>query len=113
MDFLNKIREFPKPKRKRILWVIIIILGLIFFILWIQIVQGKLKILSGEKFVNELRSPLVEKVKNMPQIDLSELNLSEIGVLEISEEEWKDLEKELSEEEIEELKEILKDAKKD
>ncbi len=83
-DFLNKIQKLSERKRKLILWLVIIIIGLIFFVFWIKNSAEKLRGLQKEIF--QLPS-LGEELDKLPKVELPAT----------SSEELKQLEKELEE----------------
>lgn len=104
MSLLEKLQNLPEKKRKIILWIVVIFVGILLSIFYIKNIQEKLKILSGEEIKKQLKIPeFQEKLKGLPKIELPE-----IEVPEISEEEWEKMKEELSEEEIKELEEMLK-----
>ena len=79
MRFLKKIQSLPEKKRKIILWLIVAVFaaGLLFW--WVNNIQNRLAGFQGEEFIKGLNMPKIE----MPQIP------------------------EISEEEVEKLKEVL------
>lgn len=104
MSFLEKIQKLPERKRKIILWLIVIIIGLPLFVFWAKNLQQKLKSFEKEKLEEEFQLPsLQEKLKEIPKIEIPEMEIPEI-----SEEEWQKMKEGLTEEEIRELEEILK-----
>ena len=63
MNFLKKAQTLPEPKKKIILWSVVIIIGLALFILWAKNAQEKFKIFQG----GGLNLPfLKEQLKGMP-----------------------------------------------
>jgi len=88
VNFLQKLQNLPEPKRKIIFWLIVIIfcLGLLFW--WTQITQMRLKSFKTEKLREELRLPrFEEELKGLQKFETPE----------ISEEELKELEESLKE----------------
>ena len=61
MSFLQKLRNLPTNKRKLILWLLIIILGVILFAFYIKNVQKRIKSLEMENIKQELQIPELEK----------------------------------------------------
>lgn len=95
MGFLEKLRNLPVLQRKIILWSVVAMLALVLFILWVKNVRDKLGGFDNQEVREQIRLPEIPKIE-MPAT----------GLPEISEEELKELEKELSGEEIEELKKL-------
>lgn len=76
MDFLDKIRKKPENERKMILWIIIIVVGLIFILLWIYTSQKSIRELEKEDIMEQINLPAKE---NLPQIEgPSEEDLKEL-----------------------------------
>ncbi len=65
MDFLEKLRSLPEFQKKLILWSLVIVLALVFFILWVRNVRGKL-----EAF--QFQAPELPRVE-MPAMESIEL----------------------------------------
>jgi len=95
MEFLEKLRGLPQTKRKIILWLVIAIIALVLFILWTKNVRKKFEGFQGEEVKQQFQIP------DLPRIETPEIELPQI-----SEEELKELEKELSPQELEELKKL-------
>lgn len=75
MKFLEKIQNLPERKRKIILWLIIIIIGLALFVFWAKNFQRKLKSFEKEKFKEELQLPsFQEKLKEIPKIEIPKIS---------------------------------------
>ncbi len=69
MNFLHKLQNLPEQKRKIILWLVLIIVGLGLLSLWVKNFQGKLKSFEVEEFKEELELPLLgEELKKLPKI---------------------------------------------
>ena len=70
MNPLGKIQKLPESRRKIILWIVIIIIGLTLLNFWLKNFQEKLKGFEMEKFKQELKIPSLEKeLKNLPKIN--------------------------------------------
>lgn len=71
MGLVTKIQNLPESKRKIILWVAIIIIGLGLFTFFIKNAQKKMKGFQVEKLREELRLPsLEEELKKLPEIKI-------------------------------------------
>ena len=75
MNILKKLRQQSEFKRKIILWLIVIIVGLGLVTFWIWNSHRKIKEFSKEEFIQELNLPEVEK---LPEIDFLEKELERI-----------------------------------
>jgi len=76
--YLKRIQGLPLVKRKIILWVIIIILGLILCFFWIRNIQYKIRSFSKEKFFEEMGLPkLKEGWENLPKPEMPKLEIEE------------------------------------
>lgn len=75
MNILKKLRQQSEFKRKIILWLIVIIVGLGLVTFWIWNSYRKMKEFPKEKFIQELNLPEVEK---LPEIDFLEKELERI-----------------------------------
>lgn len=94
-DFVQKLQNLPIAGKKIIFWLTIILVGIILFFFWIKIAKKELGNLDTGKFINQLNLPPIE----------NEFNSLKEGVNELKdEEEWKELEKELTEPELEEIR---------
>ncbi|MDI6602523.1 MAG: hypothetical protein QME57_00170 [Patescibacteria group bacterium] len=104
MNLLEKLRNLPEKKRKIILEIVVIFVGILLSVFYIKNIQEKLKNLSSEEIKEQLRIPeFQEKLKELPKIEMPEIEIPEIP-----EEEWEKIKEGLSEEEIKELEEMLK-----
>lgn len=71
MNLIAKIQNLPESKRKIILWVAMIIIGLGLFTFCIKNAQKKVKGFQVEKLREELRLPsLEEELKKLPEIKI-------------------------------------------
>jgi len=86
MDFLRKLRALPETKRKMILWIVVVIVGLIFSFFWFKNLQNKLENFKKEEFKEKL---------NLQKLEMPKIEMPEIELPEISEEELKNLEEEM------------------
>lgn len=69
MNFLHKLQNLPEQKRRIILWLVLIIVGLGLLNWWVKNFQGKLKSFEMEEFKKELELPsLEEELKNLPEL---------------------------------------------
>jgi hypothetical protein len=66
MKFLEKIRKLDLKKRKIIFWVVMIILGTLFFLLWIRITSLRLKNIQPNEFLKTIEPPRFE----IPKIEI-------------------------------------------
>jgi len=89
MKFVERLQNLPEEKRKIIFWLIVIIIGLGLLFWWGRITKIRIKSFEPEKFGEELRLPQFEE-------ELEELQKLETP--EISEEELKELEETIKEE---------------
>lgn len=106
MDILRRLQNLPEPKRKKILWITVIIIGILLFIFYIKNSQQRLRNLRGEEIKEQFRIPeFQEGLKGLPKIEVPEIEIPEIP--EISEKEWEKMKEELSEEEIKMLEEMM------
>jgi len=104
MKFLEKLRNLPERQRKIILWPVVIIIGILLFIFYIKSLKLRLESKSYEEIREQLKIPeFQERLKELPGIEMPE-----IEVTEISEEEWEKMKEGQNEEEIRELEEIFK-----
>jgi len=60
LDFIKKLQSQPKHIRKFILWSIVIILGLILSVLWINSSYKKIQELKSQNVIEELDFPDLE-----------------------------------------------------
>ena len=87
MGILKKIQDKPKGVRKAIFWVIVILIGIIFFFAWVQAFKTRIGQSKLQKPFGESNAPsLDETLKNFPSIEMPKFP-------DISEDEWKELEK--------------------
>jgi hypothetical protein len=87
-NFLGKIQNQPKHIRKIIFWVIVISLGITFFLTWIYLLKARLEGAKGENFFENFSpSQTNQEWQNIPKIETPTLP-------DISEEEWNKLEEE-------------------
>ena len=94
MNFLHKLQNLPEQKRKIILWIAVIVVGILFFTFYIKNVQQRLKSFKAEELQQGLKIPeLQEELKELPKFEMPKLEIPEI-----------------SEEELKKLEEILKEA---
>jgi len=86
MSLLDKIRNQPEYIRKIIVWFVVIIFGLILLFFWLKVVSSKIKEVEKEDFLGKTDfSEIKDGFKNIPKIE----------ILELTEEEQKQLEEEL------------------
>ena len=89
-EFLAKIQNLPEKKRKIILWAIIVALGIMLFIFYINNISHKIKNFQGEKFLENLKIPsLQQNIKENTdsiQKEKIEENLNELKNLKQNEE---------------------------
>ena len=77
MDFLEKLRSLPEFQKKLILWSFVVVLALIFFILWVRNVRGKLQSFPGAEVKEQLQLPETPRIE-MPAIELPEISEEEL-----------------------------------
>ena len=71
MEFINNLRKKPEKDRKRILWSILIIIGLILLILWIYNSFKAINKLKEENLMRGLDIATLEE--DMPEFDMPEI----------------------------------------
>ncbi|HOW13174.1 MAG TPA: hypothetical protein PK121_02600 [Candidatus Pacearchaeota archaeon] len=104
MNFLEKIKNSSERKKKFIFWAIIIVLILIFSFFWVQDVKRNIKKLKEENFTNLFNNQ--EKADEMKkQAENIKKEISNIS--NIKNKISQDLEKNLKDEDLKELKKIL------
>ena len=70
-NLLIKIQGLSESKRKIILWLVMIIIGLGLFTFYIKNVQKRLKSFEPEKTTEELELPSLKKgFENLPKIEI-------------------------------------------
>jgi len=83
MSFLKKIQNLPENKKKLILWSIVIIIGILLFTFYFKNVQQRLKSLKSEEIKEQLKIPeFQEKLKGLPKIEMPEISEEELKQLE-------------------------------
>ena len=88
MNLLQKLQNLPESKRRIIFWLVLVIVGLGLLFWWVQITQLRIKSFKVEEFREELR---------LPQFEEELKGFQEFEMPEISEEELKELEESLKE----------------
>lgn len=73
MDFLKRIQNLPEDKKKRIIWVFAIILGLIFLFVWIGIVKKTFSEFNKEELIENINFPDLKESQEVEK-KLEELN---------------------------------------
>lgn len=81
MGFLQKLRGLPEPQRKLILWGVVIILGLLLFLWWVKNVRDNLQSFVIEELPQQFQFPEISKIE-IPALELPELSEEEIRQLE-------------------------------
>jgi hypothetical protein len=82
-DILKKIQGQSESARKVIFWVSVIILGFLFFGLWLGIVQQRVAALNRSRLYQDLNiSDLESRLKNLPKTEMPKLNDQETKELE-------------------------------
>jgi len=71
VEFINNLRKKPEKDRKRILWSILIIIGLILLILWIYNSFKAINKLKEENLMRGLDIATLEE--DMPEFDMPEI----------------------------------------
>jgi hypothetical protein len=71
VDILRKLQNLSEPRRKRILWSVVIVIGAALFVLWLKNIQEKVKNFQGGGFNF---SSLKEKIGEMPEVEIPEIN---------------------------------------
>ncbi len=104
MKFLEKLQSLPEKKRKIILMIVVILVGVLLSVFYVKNIKEVLKNLSGEEIKKQLKVPeFQERLKELPKVEMPKFETPEI-----SKEEWEKMKEGLSEEEIRELEEMLK-----
>ncbi len=70
MNFLNKLQNKPIYVKKTILWLVIVILGLILTVIWINGSYKKIQKLKSQNIIQELNLPNLE----MPDLEMPVIN---------------------------------------
>ncbi|KKQ77481.1 MAG: hypothetical protein US98_C0003G0003 [Parcubacteria group bacterium GW2011_GWC1_38_6] len=77
--FIEKLRSLPEGNRKVILWAIVIILGLIFLVFWLNGVRERFKNFESGGFLNNIGVPkLQEEIGSFPKIEFPEITVPEL-----------------------------------
>lgn len=83
MKFLKKLQNKPENIRKIILWVAIIIIGLALIFLWVINVKRNIQKFQKEDFIKNFNlSEFEEKMKDLPKIEMPEIDEEEFKKLE-------------------------------
>ena len=61
MDFITKLQNKPEHIRKRILWALIIIIGLILIIFWIAFSYQKIQEFQKQEFIEGVNLPALRE----------------------------------------------------
>jgi len=69
--FLKKLRELPENKKKTILWVIVIFLGIVLFVFFIKNATQKINKLQGDYFSSETAG-LQKNISASPAQDMGQ-----------------------------------------
>jgi len=64
MRFLEKIQKMSLPKRKAIFWMIVIIIGLIFLIVFILLTASRLKNFQSDSIKEDINFPSLESINS-------------------------------------------------
>jgi CRISPR/Cas system-associated protein Csx1 len=67
MNFLKRIQNLPLRTRKVIIWIIVIILGVTFFVFWLINVKKTIKNFPKEEFIENLNFP---SLKEIPKLEI-------------------------------------------
>lgn len=81
MRFLEKLRRLPEFQRKLILWTIVIVLALVLFILWVRNVREKLRNFPREELREQVQFPALPNVET-PEFEIPKLSEEELKQLE-------------------------------
>lgn len=83
MDFLQKLQSLPESKRKLILWTVVILIGISLSIFYVKSIKQNLENLKVEEIKKQLKIPeFQEKLKEMPKIEIPEISEEELKELE-------------------------------
>ena len=83
MTILEKIRNLPETRRKAILWVITIIVGLFLLFFYFRGIQNRIRNFKLTNLKGELRIPNFEKeLKSLPKLEMPQENLEELKKIE-------------------------------
>jgi len=73
VDIIQKIQKLPESRKKILLWLIVVVLGLTLLFLWSKKVQHKIGSFEAEEVKEELNLPNLEMPEfNMPNINYEE-----------------------------------------
>jgi len=61
MDFITKLQNKPEHIRKRILWALVIIIGLILIIFWIAVFYQKIQEFQKQEFIEGVNLPALRE----------------------------------------------------
>jgi len=61
MDFVTKLQNKPEHIRKRILWALVIIIGLILIIFWIVVSYQKIQEFQKQEFIEGVNLPALRE----------------------------------------------------
>ncbi len=93
-EFLKKIQNKPENVRKKILWAIIIIIGLLLSVFWIIKVKKSINEFQKENFIKNFNfEDLNEQIKNLPPVEIPKIDEEELKKIdeEIKKEEEKEI----------------------
>lgn len=77
-EYPKRIQNLSLIKRKIIFWVILIILGLVFFTLYIINIKQRIKTFPKERALEEIKLPkLQEELENLPKFEIPKLEIEE------------------------------------
>lgn len=61
MDFITKLQNKPEHIRKRILWALVIIIGLVLIVFWIAVSYKRIQGFQGQEFIEETNLPVFKE----------------------------------------------------
>lgn len=76
MSILKKIQKLPEKKRKIILWIIVVVIGVGMLIWLIGGFGERLKVLQTEELKKELRLPELKQKLDIPEFKIPEFEIS-------------------------------------
>ena len=81
MSILNKIQNLPESKRKIILWIIVVIIGIGLLSWYAKNFQQRLKSFQTEEFRKQLQLPSLEKeLKGFPKIEMPKIDEEKLNL---------------------------------
>jgi len=83
-NFLQNVRSKPESEKKKILWTIVAVAGVILFVIWwVVFFQKALKNLTKEKFIKTFNiEELQERIGSVPAVKMPDISAEDLRKLE-------------------------------